>query len=169
MQLPMVTKTQVQLANMPLRTRCSRNPLPAISLMLACLAASVTLVGCSGGKVDGVEIASAQQAYDAGLEAFQAERYAEAKESFDQALTGGGLDADHFVSATLKRAICLADAGDLAAAEADLQTAEQGATDMAQVHVTRGFIKAKQGDEAGANAEFREAEKLDPKIVLPQI
>lgn len=169
MQLPMVTKTQVQLANTPLFARCSRNVLPASLLALICLTAGVTLAGCSGGKVDGVEIASAQEAYDAGLEAFKAERYAEAKEHFDQALTGGGLDADHFVSATLKRAICLADAGDLAAAEADLQTAEQGATDMAQVHVTRGFIKAKQGDEAGASAEFREAKKLDPKIELPKI
>ncbi|XZE54152.1 hypothetical protein SH139x_000101 [Planctomycetaceae bacterium SH139] len=154
---------------MPLYNRVSPYSLPAILLTLTCLAASVSLGGCSGGKVDGVEIASAQEAYDAGLAAFQAERYAEAKEKFDQALTGGGLDADHFVSATLKRAICLADAGDFAAAEADLREAEQGATDMAQVHVTRGFIKAKQGDEAGASAEFREAKKLDPKIELPKI
>ena len=126
--------------------------------------------GCGAAAVEGETIASAQQSYDSASEAFAAGDYATARTALDQALANAsGLNPDILVDALLKRSICLSVAGELDAAAADIAQAEQGATDMAQVHVARGVLLSKQGDEAGAKSEFASAKKADPKVVIPQI
>lgn len=136
--------------------------------LLVTLAGMMTLSGCTGGGVSAESAASAQQSYDQALEAFEAGRLADARPLFDASLTLGGLPVDLVVDAYLKRSMCAAEAQDFAAAEADIATAEQGAMEMDQVHVARGFLLKKQGDQAGADAEFAAAKKLNPKVVLPK-
>lgn len=126
------------------------------------------IVGCGGNGVPAENAATAQQSYDQGLEAFEAGRLADARPLFDASLTSGGLPVDLIVDAYLKRAMCAADAQDFAAAEADIAAAEQGAMEIDQVHVARGFLLMKKGDQAGADAEFAAAKKLNPKVVLPK-
>lgn len=145
----------------------NRMPL-GCGLPLVMLVGLVTLGGCAGGGVSAESAASAQQSYDQALEAFEAGRLADARPLFDASLTLGGLPVDLVVDAYLKRAMCAAEAQDFEAAEADIATAEQGAMEMDQVHVARGFLLKKQGDQAGADAEFAAAKKLNPKVVLPK-
>lgn len=133
-----------------------------LSLVFVCGA------GCSEPQVSGESIATAQQSYDQATSAFENGSYAEAKTSFDAALTAGGLTVDQLVDAYLKRSMCSAAAGDYAAAEQDIASATEGATDMEWVHIARGFLKAQQGDTAGAETEYREAKKLNPKVVIPK-
>lgn len=130
----------------------------------------VATSGCGPGAVEGETIATAQQSYDSANAAFAAGDYATARTSLDQALTNAsGLNPDLYVDALLMRSICLSVAGELDAAAADITEAEQGATEMAKVHVARGVLLSKQGDAAGAKAEFASAKKADPKVVIPQI
>lgn len=127
-------------------------------------------VGCGGSAVEEETIASAQLSYDQAADAFGAGNYTQARTSLDQALeNSAGLNPDVYVDALLKRSICLSAAGEFEAAAADISEAERGATDLAQVHIARGIMFSKQGDDAKAKQEFADAKKLDPKAGIPKV
>lgn len=156
-------------------SRNKSNQFPSIRLLSSTLfvlgmCSLLGLTGCGGPVVDGETIASAQQSYDDAAAAFDEENYAQARTSFDQALdNSAGLNPDIYVDALLKRSICLSVSGEFEAAAADISEAEQGATDMAQVHLARGVMFGKQGDDAKAKSEFASAKKLDSKISVPKL
>lgn len=133
--------------------------------------ASMLLVinGCGGTEVAATSLADAQAAFDRGMAAVAKGDYSSARGDFDVAVKSGGLTVDNYVEALLNRSMCLSVAGEYEAAEADIAAAEQGATELEQVHVARGFMLAKKGDSAGAQAAFAEAKKINPKVVLPTL
>ena len=134
---------------------------------LLCLVIAVC-IGCESPEVSEASAASAQKSYDQAVTAFESGSYPEARSAFDEALTGGGLTVDQLVDAHLKRSMCLATAGDYSAAEQDIERAAEGATDLEWVHVARGYLKAQQGDTSGAEAEYRQARSINPKVVIPK-
>ncbi len=140
--------------------------------VLVLLAIAFTLLifnGCGGTEVAATSLADAQAAFDRALAAVGNGDYASARTDFDVAIKSGGLTVDNYVEALLKRSMCLSVAGEYEAAEADIAMAEQGATELEDVHIARGFLLAKKGDSAGAQAAFAEAKKINPKVVLPAL
>jgi len=127
-------------------------------------------LGCGGSVVQEDTIATAQNDYDQAVAAFDEENYPQARILLDQALdNAAGLNPDIYVDALLKRSICLSMAEEFEAAAADINEAEQGATDMAEVFVARGVMFSKQGDDTKAKAEFANAKKLDSNIRIPKL
>lgn len=126
-------------------------------------------IGCAPATVDEATAQSAQAAYDQALVDFQEGRYEQAKSGFDLALGGSGLPVDFQADALFKRSMCLAATGDFEAAQADIDEASAGAMDEAQIHVARGFLLAQQGDQAAAQAEFRQAKQLNPQVEIPEL
>lgn len=124
--------------------------------------------GCTSQDLPENILASAQKAYDDALVAIESGDYAAARPLLDTAIAAGGLPVDLAVDAYLKRSMCLADGGDFQGAQADIETAAQGASDLEYVHVARGFLLAKQGDQAGAEREYQQARSLNPKVILPK-
>jgi len=135
-------------------------------LVLAPLFSSVT--GCGAGQVDPETVAQAQQAYDAGVRAFESQDFPAAITQLTEAIETPGLLPDLIVQAYLTRARCRAETGDFPAALADLAAAEEGAGDLDQLHVVRGIVLRKQGDESAARAEFEKAKQVNPGVQLPR-
>lgn len=129
----------------------------------------VVVAGCGGKKIDESTMQSSQQAYDSALGPFSQGDYATARTALDEALQGKGLNVDTYSDALVKRAICAAAAGDFDVAKADIAEAERGAPDMSIVHVAKGFLLAKQGDDAGAQAEFTAAKQINPNVEVPEV
>lgn len=145
--------------------RTKRAPLLAMIMLLGC-----QFVGCGQGTVvEEQQALDAQAAYDAGLSAFADGNLGQARSHFDAALTGSGLSVDCLVDAQLKRSMCAAADGDFDTAQADLDEAAQGVMDEPQLHVARGFLLAKQGKQAEAEAEFSKAKQINPRVEIPAL
>lgn len=115
-----------------------------------------------------VSTLASTESFNRGIEAFESGDFAAARTSLDAALNGqGGLNADQLVEALLKRSICLASAGELDAAQADIDNASQGVMEMDQLFIAEAFLLAKRGDQAGSDKKLSEAKRLNPKAALP--
>jgi tetratricopeptide (TPR) repeat protein len=129
--------------------------------------AVLTVSGCGGGRVAPSSAADAQLAYDLGVKAAEGGSFSDAIPQLTKALETPGLPPDLVVDALLKRARCRAEGGDFQAAFADVHQAEQGATELDKVHLTRGIIFQKQGDQKAARAEFQKARQINPQLRTP--
>jgi tetratricopeptide (TPR) repeat protein len=125
-----------------------------------------TLTGC-GKSADEDLLRSAQVTFDDALAREASGDFAGALPLIDAALVNGGLNPDQLADGYLLRARCYCASGDLEKAQADIETADQGAPNPAMLHLTRGMLLDKQGKSAEAKAEFTKAKKADPMITLP--
>jgi len=125
-----------------------------------------SISGCgSGGDED--LLRNAQVTYDDALAKEASGDLAGALPLIDSALTAGGLNPDQLAEGYLLRARCYAATGELEKAQADIDTADQGAPNPASLYLTRGMLLEKQGKSAEASAEFRKAKQADPTLKLP--
>jgi tetratricopeptide (TPR) repeat protein len=124
-------------------------------------------VGCGDAAISQTTVATAQEAFDRGSAELEVGQFEAARASFDSALTHGGLNADVYVEALLNRSIALSAIGQYDGAEVDIDLAEQGATDIDQVHLARAFLFQRKGDQAAADRELAEARRINPKAKLP--
>jgi len=140
-----------------------------IGVLSVVLIAAVCGFGCRSEGITEAAALASTESFNRGIEAFEAGHFAAARTALDAALTGqGGLNADQFVEALLKRSICLSAAGEFDAAQADLDNASQGATEIDQLLIAEAFLLAKQGDQAGADQKLAAAKRINPKANLPE-
>ena len=95
--------------------------------------------------------------------------YAQALPLLEKAIASGGLSADFFASALLLRSRCYSDSGELELAKADIERADLGSPNPANVYLAKGCLLAKQGKKTEADAAFKAAKKADPLIKLPKL
>ncbi len=134
---------------------------------LLCLGLMLQLVGCDG-SMSATQIRTAQVLYDEAIEHETAGQKDDAFQKIDTAINQGGLGPDQLGEAYLLRARCHSALGDLAAAQQDLDFAEQGSPNPSAWHFTRGIYFAAKGDAAKSKAEFATARKLNPALKIPK-
>jgi tetratricopeptide (TPR) repeat protein len=78
------------------------------------------------------------------------------------------LNPDLISEAYVIRARCHAELGNLEKADADMNEAEKGAGDLAQLLLVHGIIAKKKGDSSKAESSFSRAKEIDPNIKIPQ-
>ena len=83
--------------------------------------------------------------------------------SIQQPSAAGGLFADLYAIAQVRRAESLARVGKLDEALEILAKEEGGSPNLAEIHQIRAFIFAKQGRTGPAAQEFRKARGYDPQ------
>lgn len=128
----------------------------------------ICTIGCGSGEITEASALASTESFNRGIESFESGNLAAAHSELDAALNGqGGLNADQYVEALLKRSMCLAQSGDFDAAQADLDEASQGVTEMDQLLVAEAFLFAKRGDQAGSDRKLAEAKRFNPKAALP--
>lgn len=137
-------------------------------LVYAICTALPLLSGCSKGMSES-QVANAEQAFSQAQAAFEQKDHATALQKYNEAFQAGGLRSDMAAEVYINRAICHAELGNFAAAEADLQIAEQGAPQMDQVHAARGHVLYKKGDKKAAAEHFRTAQRLNPRFRIPEM
>ena len=119
---------------------------PSVVLAMAILA-TICATGCRSEAITAAATLASTESFNRGIEAFEVGNFAAARIDLDAALTGqGGLNADQFVEALLKRSICLSAAGEFDAAQTDLDNASQGVTEIDQWLIAEAFFLAKRGD-----------------------
>jgi thioredoxin-like negative regulator of GroEL len=132
----------------------------ALSLvLLLCL-----LSACRKGA-DPQIFADAGHALEEAEKAYVAKDFAKAAEHYATAMAGGGLNADAYCDAAVRRAECLIRTEHFPDAETILAELDQGATNPAQLHNVRAFLMKKQGKAPQASEQQRLAKQLDPTIL----
>ena len=135
--------------------------LPVISAWIVPLG---FLAGCGGDSAAVVDSRqSAAQAYEKAEQAFNAKNFAEAKDAYDQCLSGG-LPADLLGTARVRRAVCLAEAGDFAAASEEITALESAAPNLDEVFAAKSYILAKQGKLAESKASWAQAIRYNRSV-----
>ncbi|HBE72072.1 MAG TPA: hypothetical protein DDW52_28375 [Planctomycetaceae bacterium] len=134
---------------------------------LAGISILLGLFGCSSQDVDSNQIANAQQGYDDASELVESGSYAEALPILDQVLADPGLDPDQAATALLMRAVCYAESGDTAAAEADIQEAEMGGPPDGWLNFAKAAVAEKNGDASAAKKLYSKARRLNPALKKP--
>lgn len=109
-------------------------------------------------------IVGAQLKLTEGTEKFQAKAYADAEAAFSAAVASGSLPLDVQCEAMTRRAECLVRIGQPDAAFEILNKLEQGAPDMASVHVVKAFAYEKAGRSNQAAEELRKAKQYNPSV-----
>lgn len=123
--------------------------------------------GCQSSSAKPTEIARSESAYEQGANAFKSGNYSLACDEFTKAIDAPGLNPDLLIDALLKRSRCLSELREFDNAEIDVDRAEKAASEMDKVFLARSFLLKKQGDSAGARAEFEKARQIDPQAVQP--
>jgi tetratricopeptide (TPR) repeat protein len=123
---------------------------------------TVALLGC-GNRLTPPPTADAYKNYNAALESMKSKDWKKAGEGFSFCVEKGGLNADLYTDALVRRAICLAQTGDIPAANADLDKAERAA-DLAPVYSARALVLKKAGKTSEATAMLAKAKKLNAKV-----
>ena len=145
---------------------------PAGALCLVCVAllAATCNFGCRGEAISEAAALASTESFNRAIDAFAAGNFSAARTDLDAALAGrGGLNADQYVEALLKRSICLSDAGEFEAAQVDIDSATQGVTEIDQLLIAEAFWLAKRGDQAGSMKKLAEAKRINPKAKLPGV
>jgi tetratricopeptide (TPR) repeat protein len=121
------------------------------------------LLGCQKAA-DPKAIADAGAAYESATKLYLEKNYQGAATAFADAIAGGVLNIDSYCLASIRRAECLARLGDFPQAHQILEKLEEGAPNMADVHITRCFVYEKEGKSREAGEQFRLARKYDRAI-----
>ena len=137
------------------------SPLFALALF------STLMIGC-GSPVREDDNRTAQMSFDEAVPLIDAENYQQALPLLEKSIAAGGLSADIYAVALLLRSRCYCDKGDIEKAQADLNHAEQGSPNTAQLLLAKGTLLAKQGKQAESDTAFKAAKKADPSIKLPK-
>lgn len=103
--------------------------------------------------------------FQAAMAAFDAKQFAEAADQFTQAIANGGLTADQFVDAHVRRAVCRAMAKDFAGAHADLDLVAGQAPNLDLVHSARSAVFRAEGKTGQADTEMSKAKALNPRVI----
>ena len=136
------------------------------TLFLVVLISSL-MIGCSSPVREG-DSRTAQMSFDEAVPLIDAGNYQQALPLLEKSIAAGGLSADIYAVALLLRSRCYSDQGDIAKAQADLNHAEQGSPNIAQLLLAKGTLLAKQGKQAESDTAFKAAKKADPSIILPK-
>lgn len=134
--------------------------LPKSLTLCGCL----ILAGCGQQAKMEEQGVSSQTAYDAGLQAFEAGRYGDAVDKFSLAIDGGGLNADLYCDALIRRAIGRAEIKDFDGAHADLDAIADKAPDLERVYEARARVYLKQENREKAAEEFARAREINPGL-----
>ena len=125
--------------------------------------------GCGRKEIPKDIVSGAEGSYQEAVTLVANNAFAEALPLLDKALgEGGGLNPDLISEAYVMRARCHAELGNLDKADADVNEAEKGAGDLAQLLLVHGIIANKRGDSAKAESSFSRAKEIDPNIKIPQ-
>ena len=127
-------------------------------------ALTICIAGCTG-QMSPQKIADAGQALETAKVEASGGNWDAAVKNFDAALAGG-LNADQYAEAYLGRAVARANTGNFDGALEDISKAERGPPAPEDIHALRGYVLQK-GDKAGADREFAEAKKLNPRVRIP--
>jgi tetratricopeptide (TPR) repeat protein len=127
------------------------------------------MIGCSRQSAVPKDIvATAESSYEQALAMINSKSYSEALTLLDKALgEGGGLNADMVTDAYVARARCHAELGNLDKAQADINEAEKGTGDLANLLLVQGILAMKKGDDATAQSNFSRAREINPEIKTP--
>ena len=136
-------------------------PLFALALL------SSLIMGCSSAAREG-DNRSAQMSFDEAVPLIDSGNYQQALPLLEKSIAAGGLSADMYSVALLLRSRCYSDKGNVELAQADLDHAEQGSPNAAQLLLAKGTLLAKQGKKTEADAAFKAAKKADSSIKLPK-
>ncbi len=134
--------------------------------LLVCMAL-LPLLGCGSG-MSSSEVQEVQALFDKAIASEKGGNLDEAFLKIDQAISQGGLNPDQLAEAYLLRSRCQSTKGNLDAAWADLEFAEQGSPNPAGWHFSRGVYFAAKGDAAKSKSEFATARRLDPSLKIPK-
>jgi hypothetical protein len=123
------------------------------------------VAGCSypGEKQEDARRVAAES-YNAGLTAFNSKDFASAEPKLTQALNAGGLNPDHLVDATIKRAVCWARAGKSGEAIAELDKMETWGVGPDALYAARSYVLAKQGKGAESRAALAKAKQFNRAV-----
>ncbi len=129
------------------------------------LLAVVACVGCGVGGSPESESSrqTAASAYESAQTAFESKDYAKAKESYDLSLSGG-LYSDLIGPARVRRAICLAETGDIEDAMQEIVALEGVAPNTDEVLAAKSYLLAKQGKLVESKASWAQAVKINRSI-----
>lgn len=127
-----------------------------------------TAVGCGPKGMPAATIEKQQQSFDEAVSRLASRDFAGAKSAAAEAMGGGGLSADQACEAAMILIEASLETGDLTTAETELATAERTAMDMARIHVLRGRLARKQGNESAAQDAFAKARAENPNIAIPE-
>ena len=123
--------------------------------------------GCGKAQIPAREVRGAEDAYAEAQEALKQKDYATALDQFEAAIQGGGLNPDLLSEALLRKAECHVELGNYDEAAELLDSLEDQAPELDQVHLVRCKLYAKQGDSAKARAAFDAARAINPKVEPP--
>lgn len=137
------------------------------SQLIACLVFFTFIIGC-GSKVRENDNRTAQMSFDEAVPLVDSGDYKQALPLLEKSISAGGLSADMYAVALLLRSRCYSETGNVEKAQADLDHAEQGSPNAAQLLLAKGTLLAKQGKKAEADAAFKAAKKADPSIKTPK-
>jgi tetratricopeptide (TPR) repeat protein len=125
------------------------------------------LSGCGRDGMSKSQLQSAQEAAEKAAELEKTGSFKEALPLIDKAISQGGLNPDQLSEAYLLRARCNCDGGNLEQAEKDIAMAEQGSPNPSSWHYSRAILFAKKNKISESKAEFSKAQKIDPKLKMP--
>lgn len=134
-------------------------------VMRTAVVAIVMLIGCAD---DGTKTQLGESSLEDGIRAFEAQDYEAAVGYLSEALNNGALNVDLMCDARLKRAQARIELDEWDEASEDLEFLMEGAPDTAEVLATMGQLARKQGQLDQAKQHYREARKMNPRIVVPQ-
>jgi tetratricopeptide (TPR) repeat protein len=115
-------------------------------------------------KVDPEVFASAQAAFDDAEKKYANREFQQAAAAYETAIAQGGLNVDLYCTAQIRRAESLVRLGQYDKATEILDLLEQGAPDLAPVHIVRCLLFEKQGKTQEAAAQYRQARQYDSQI-----
>ncbi len=104
---------------------------------------------------------SAQQAFDAGVVAFENRDFAVAEQELTSALEFGGLYGDLVDTARATRAVSVAAQGNFEAAHAFLNEMEQSTLEKDILYAARSYVLYKQGKKKAAKAAWSKARRVN--------
>ena len=125
----------------------------------------LTIAGC-GVSGDSGQVALSEASVDAGLKAFDEQRWEEAEQQLSAAIGNGGLQPDLAEATMRSLAVARIHLGKLEEAKSDLQQLQQGATEMDLFWLASAELALKQGDTAGAKKAVAEARRCNPSVKL---
>ncbi len=145
---------------------CTASRPSSAIFVLASIAVAI-VVGSSSSSLPARQVAQAQSSLDLAAANLASGDFEGANTQINAAINEPGLDADQYCEALLIRAQCLAESGDLDAAEKDLAEAEMGAPSEVKLLLARAFVLHRKGERAAASKEFARAKRLDSSLKSP--
>jgi tetratricopeptide (TPR) repeat protein len=124
-------------------------------------------IGCMG-ESSTIAVRTAQVAFDEAVPLLNDDDYSQALPKLESAIQSGSLTADQFATALLMRSRCYAASSEFDKAKADIDLAEQGSPNEASLQIAKGYLLAKQGNEAESRSAYQAALDIDPAALIPK-